>query len=1152
MRKLRSLCAAPLLGMCVGSIAAWPGVATASVVSWDIGSGDWDTVTGSWQGAPWVNGDDAVFGGTGGSKITIVESGISASSVIFEVTGNTLAGASGNGLTLTGAASVDVGAGLTATISAPLNAATGVTKLGDGTLTLTGTQNYTTLTASAGTTEVRGTFASNTGVVIAHAAVNFSGVSQTLASLQIGAGARVTFSSASAVSWTGAGGATWGGTGSNWLGNLAPTPVDTVLFDANSTANLSTTLDAGFAVAGLKVTTPAGAVSVGGTSTLALGSGGIDLGSAMQNLTVSAPVSFSTNQRWNVAANRVLTVGKSLASTGSLSKQGDGMLTITAAQAYDGATVINGGTLKLQGGPGSFRYYRFTPTAFKGAGNSVQFSELQFFLHDVWTAATTVTNPGGSNPGNEEPFRANDNNTGTKFLDFNYGGLVYDFGTGKVFDEYNWATANDATPRDPVRWKVEGSNNNSTWTMLDDRTAATQTVTDSRNTWVALGATRLSGWTLGVGNGANLLPITTAMSMAPNTTFDLNGADQQIGSLADLGAATGHRVLLGSGTLTVGDGNNTTFSGAISGTGGSVTKDSLGTLTLTGINTHTGTTTVKLGTLIVADDTALGATGPSGAVLKLSGGTLVPMASFTTSRPVNVAAGGSAVDTNGFDLTFTGAISGTVGLTKVGAGTLSLVGNSTFSGTTSVMAGKLVATVAGLAGPVILANNTDVTFDQNSTGTYSRAISGNGRLIKQGSGVLNLTSNHTYDGPTVVENGTLALLGVPPTGLSYVGTQFNMGSGWRTASVTKTFGLNPNNVLGNDGYWVMGANERISKPSYISSWSITAGAIYPGNGGYALIDNPTTTPGASPSTFVSGTTTGGGPDDLTFTLGGTVPGQIRVGVMIDGLDGDGFNPNTVKLQQVGGGGLISPIIDTSHNGTNSSGYNNRVPDWLFFDIKGFTAGSQFKLIATAGNNNTATLQAFAFDSFALGGGTNILPTTTRVTVASGATLDVGGVSVGSLAQTIGSLADELSGGGGTVMLRDGSTLTVGDDGTDSTFSGNITGAGTLVKIGAGVLTLAGAQDYRTLTINEGVTNVTGSFTDGTATINANAATHFWASQTLSALHIGAGAVVTFSSGAPSAALAGKAFQTTVPEPSSGLLLFGASGLLLGWKRRGRG
>jgi len=76
--------------------------------------------------------------------------------------------------------------------------------------------------------------------------------------------------------------------------------------------------------------------------------------------------------------------------------------------------------------------------------------------------------------------------------------------------------------------------------------------------------------------------------------------------------------------------------------------------------------------------------------LGFAGGTLQFLAGFATTRAVTLNAGGGTVDTNGNDATLAGTIDGLGGLTKTGAGTLSLFGNNTYAGGTILQQGTLL------------------------------------------------------------------------------------------------------------------------------------------------------------------------------------------------------------------------------------------------------------------------------------------------------------------------------------------------------------------------------------------------------------------------------------------------------------------------------
>jgi hypothetical protein len=134
------------------------------------------------------------------------------------------------------------------------------------------------------------------------------------------------------------------------------------------------------------------------------------------------------------------------------------------------------------GGVADFRYFRFTPVKLRdgAAANSVQMSEFRLYLEGVQHNGATVSNPGGNNPDAERPGNLVDNDTSTKWLDFNRQPVILAFPSAVSVDSYSWATANDAMERDPIRWTLEGSLNGVDWTLMDDRSDKDQAITTSR------------------------------------------------------------------------------------------------------------------------------------------------------------------------------------------------------------------------------------------------------------------------------------------------------------------------------------------------------------------------------------------------------------------------------------------------------------------------------------------------------------------------------------------------------------------------------------------------------------------------------------------------------------------------------------------------
>jgi fibronectin-binding autotransporter adhesin len=89
-------------------------------------------------------------------------------------------------------------------------------------------------------------------------------------------------------------------------------------------------------------------------------------------------------------------------------------------------------------------------------------------------------------------------------------------------------------------------------------------------------------------------------------------------------------------------------------------------------------------------------------------------------------------------LTYGGVISGTGTVQKLGAGTLTLTGDSTYTGTTTISAGSLQVGNGGTTGSIVgnVVDNAALIFNRSNALTYGGVISGTGTLQKLGAGAL--------------------------------------------------------------------------------------------------------------------------------------------------------------------------------------------------------------------------------------------------------------------------------------------------------------------------------------------------------------------------------------------------------------------------------
>ena len=343
-----------------------------------------------------------------------------------------------------------------------------------------------------------------------------------------------------------------------------------------------------------------------------------------------------------------------------------------------------------------------------------------------------------------------------------------------------------------------------------------------------------------------------------------------------------------------------------------MTKVGDGTLRLSGDSTYFGATAVNAGTLQAGATNAFSAssafTVASGATLDLDGfnqtiGSLAGAGSVTL---------GSATLRTGNDNTstaFSGTMSGIGGLTKVGAGTLTLSGANTYFGGTTINGGTLAvsadndlgAGTANLAfGGGILqylagfTSNRAVTlslgggtFDTNgNSATLGGTLSGIGRLTKIGAGTLTLSGANSYFGGTTINAGTLAVsadnnLGNGSSALAFGGGTLQYLAGFASNRA----------VILNPGGGIFDTNGN----------NATLGGALSGSGGLTKAGAGTLTL-SGVDTYTGATTVSAG----TLRVAGSIAGSSGVTVNSGATLGGTGSHRTGRVDHVNDGGTLAP------------------------------------------------------------------------------------------------------------------------------------------------------------------------------------------------------------------------------------------------------
>ncbi|HTQ39316.1 MAG TPA: autotransporter-associated beta strand repeat-containing protein [Pirellulales bacterium] len=288
------------------------------------------------------------------------------------------------------------------------------------------------------------------------------------------------------------------------------------------------------------------------------------------------------------------------------------------------------------------------------------------------------------------------------------------------------------------------------------------------------------------GNGSTNGTVTISSGTATAMTLSIGGNGPTTAGGEQVTVSTGGTLSVYD-TITVGDQNNATLN--ISGGTVQAYNIILGdTVYSPSATNYTGTINFTSGTLMVSQ-IALGAGTPSnwtsGGTMNWSGGTLRAAAQLAINVPISMSGSAGTIDTNGFNGTISGAISGNTAITKIGSGILALTASNNYSGGTILTAGELgISSDANIDGSgssitfnggLLQINGTSLVtlnshvvnwstfnggFDiANSANTFtvSQNIGGNGSFTKAGAGTLVLSGMNSYSGGTILTGGVLSV-----------------------------------------------------------------------------------------------------------------------------------------------------------------------------------------------------------------------------------------------------------------------------------------------------------------------------------------------------------------------------------------------------------
>ncbi len=590
-----------------------------------------------------------------------------------------------------------------------------------------------------------------------------------------------------------------------------------------------------------------GALTVSGAS-------GLDWTSAVNALNNN--VSIATGGNLALQGKGSLAMGGVVSGAGSLTQSGSGTLTLSGTNTYTGGTSISGGAVDatvsgalgtgavaVNGNGGLY----FSGTADAGSlsittaarNGTINGGFVQFNDKSSAGNATLVTNTGSG------VTFSNDSSVGNATIENRGGGTTF------------WFNANGGNAR--ITNFKGGSTN-----IWDDASAGQATITNE------------TGGMLDLQNNATAAQATVVNKAGGTVRISkLGAAGASIGSLEGAGS-----VMLGNKALTVGGlDTSTEISGVISDAGGSIVKVGTGTLTLSGVNTYTGGTSINGGTVNAAVSGALG----TGAVaVNGDGGLYFSGTADAGSLSITTAARNGTINAGFVQFNGTSSAGNATLVTNTGSEVTfrdkSSAGNATIEnrgGDTSFWSGSN-------GGKASITN-----FAGSWTNIWDDASAGQATITNETGGVLDLQDNGTAAQATVVNKagGTVRISKQTAAGTA-IGSLDGAGDVMLGAKALTTGGLNTSTEVSGV---ISGAGGSIVKVG-TGTLTLSGANTYTGgtqvNAGTLRVNNTTgSATGTGDVQVASGATLGGGgivTGAVTIADGGSLapgnsPGTLTTG-----------------------------------------------------------------------------------------------------------------------------------------------------------------------------------------------------------------------------------------------------------------------------------